>query len=66
MPKFKNVSPLGDLELPLVGRVVKRDEVIEVTAAQARHLAGQAGTWKPVRAQGNQGGGGSDEQGSEA
>jgi hypothetical protein len=48
MPKFKNVSPLGALDLPLIGRVVDRGEVIEVTAAQAKHLRGQTDTWKPV------------------
>lgn len=49
MAKFKNVSPLGALDLALVGRIVGRGEVIEVTAAQAVHLAGQEGTWEPVR-----------------
>jgi len=48
MPKFKNVSPLGALDLPLIGRVVDRGEVIELTAAQAKHLRGQTETWKPV------------------
>ncbi|WP_194521971.1 hypothetical protein [Cellulosimicrobium sp. JZ28] len=47
MRKFKNVSPLGALELPLVGRVVAHGEVIEVTPAQAVHLAGQA-DWEPA------------------
>ena len=50
MPKFRNVSPLGALELPLVGRVVERGEVISVTAAQAKHLAGQTDVWQPVKA----------------
>lgn len=45
--KFKNVSPLGALDLPLVGRVVGPGEVIEVSAAQARHLQGQS-DWVPV------------------
>ena len=47
MRKYKNVSPLGALELPLVGRVVAPGEVIEVTPAQAVHLAGQA-DWEPA------------------
>lgn len=46
--KFRNVSPLGALDLALVGRVVAPGEVITVTAAQAVHLAGQDGTWQPV------------------
>ncbi|QIK83109.1 hypothetical protein [Sanguibacter sp. HDW7] len=49
MPKFINVSPLGALDLPLLGRVVAPGEVIELTRAQARHLKGQA-DWKPVSA----------------
>ena len=47
MPKFINASPLGALDLPLLGRVVAPGEVIELTRAQARHLKGQA-DWKPV------------------
>lgn len=47
MPKFKNVSPLGALDLALVGKVVEPGEVIEVTSTQARHLEGQA-DWKNV------------------
>lgn len=48
MPKFKNISPVGDLELPLIGRVVEHGEVIEVSDAQAERLEGQEGTWEPV------------------
>lgn len=48
MPKFRNVSPLGALDLALVGRVVEPGEVITVTESQAVHLAGQEGTWEPV------------------
>ncbi|MFD6093652.1 hypothetical protein ACFWGN_16160 [Oerskovia sp. NPDC060338] len=47
MAKFKNVSPLGALDLALVGRVVAPGEVVEVSAAQARHLEGQA-DWQEV------------------
>lgn len=52
MPKFKNVSPLGALDLPLIGRVVDPGEVFEVSATQARHLAGQDDTWQPVTGRG--------------
>jgi hypothetical protein len=38
---FKNVSPYGDLDVPLLGRVVKAGEVFEVTPDQARGIAGQ-------------------------
>ena len=46
--KFKNISPLGDLDLPLLQRVVKAGETIEVNADQAIHLEGQSDTWEPV------------------
>ena len=53
MPQFKNVSPLGALELPLVARVVAHGEVIQVTPAQAAHLVGQA-DWELVDGDGEQ------------
>lgn len=56
MPKIKNVSPLGALEVPLLGRVVDADEVISVTAAQAAQLAEQTETWEPVKSGSNGGG----------
>lgn len=46
--KFRNVSPQGDLELPLVGRVVAFGEVIDVTKEQARLIQGQTDVWQPV------------------
>lgn len=52
--KFKNISPLGDLDLPLLQRVVKAGEVIEVSPEQAAHLEGQTETWQPIT---NQSGG---------
>lgn len=52
MPKFKNVSPQGALELPLLGRVVAAGEVIEVTPAQAKGLRGQDAIWRPVKGAG--------------
>lgn len=48
MPAFKNVSPYGDLDLPLIGRVVKAGETFEVTAEQAKALAGQDDNFQPV------------------
>jgi hypothetical protein len=62
--KFKNVSPLGALELPLVGRVVARGEVVQVTAAQAKHLTGQA-DWQPVKRAANTNGDTNPDQGQE-
>jgi hypothetical protein len=49
MPKIKNVSPLGDLDLPLIGRVVKSGEVFDVTDEQAVVLLEQPTNWaQPV------------------
>ena len=50
MPKFKNVSPYGDLDLPLVGRVIEFGEIFEVTDRQAKGLEGQLFHWEPVDA----------------
>lgn len=64
MPKFKNVSPLGALDLALVGKVVDPGEVIEVSAAQALHLEGQA-DWEAVAPKrGGRKGPGPDEAGA--
>ena len=36
--KFSNVSPLGDLDIPLVGVVVKAGETFEVRAGENAEL----------------------------
>lgn len=38
MPKIKNVSPFGDLDIPLLGRVVEAGQTVEVTDEQAAIL----------------------------
>ena len=38
MPKFTNVSPLGALELPLVGRVIAPGETVTVTASEKEYV----------------------------
>lgn len=48
--QFKNVSPQGDLDLPLVGRVIAAGEVFDVTPEQAELLAQQPAVWEPVKA----------------
>jgi len=48
MPSFKNISPQGDLDLPLVGRVIAAGEVFEVPANQAELLAAQPDVWQIV------------------
>lgn len=47
MPKIKNVSPFGDLDVPLLGRVVASGSITEVTDAQAEILLQQPDNWKP-------------------
>lgn len=53
MPKFKNVSSSGDLELPLVGRVVEAGEVFEVSDEQGLLLVDQPALWAPIVEKGN-------------
>lgn len=48
MSKFKNISPQGDLDLPLVGRVIASGEVFEATAEQATQLSAQPDLWQPI------------------
>lgn len=47
MPKIKNVSPFGDLDVPLLGRVVEAGSITEVTEEQAEILLQQPGNFKP-------------------
>lgn len=47
MPKIKNVSPFGDLEVPLLGRVFEAGSIIEVTDEQAEILLMQEDNFKP-------------------
>lgn len=49
MPKFKNVSPLGDLDVPTLRRIVAAGEVIEVPADVAEGFAGQPDVWAPIK-----------------
>jgi len=48
MPKLKNTSPLGALDVPLLRRVVEADEVFEVTEDQARVLLLQHDNYQPA------------------
>lgn len=41
MPKLKNVSPFGDLDVPLLRRVVQGGETVDVTDEQAERLLPQ-------------------------
>ena len=48
MPLLKNVSPVGDLDIPLLGRVVAAGEEFEVTAEQAGLLLPQEANFVKV------------------
>jgi len=47
--KIRNVSPLGDLYLPAIGREVAADEVFEVTNELGASLLEQPTNWAPVK-----------------
>jgi hypothetical protein len=38
MPTLRNISPYGDLDFPLLGRVITAGETFELTAEQAKHV----------------------------
>ena len=44
--KIKNVSPFGDLEVPLLGQVVEHGSIIEVSEEQAKILLQQEGNFQ--------------------
>lgn len=50
MPTLKNVSPYGDLDVALLGRVVAAGEEFEVTAAEAKQLGAPNENYEAVKA----------------
>lgn len=48
MPVIRNVSPLGDLDVPLLGRIVTAGEEIDVPKAAAELLLAQPDNFQPV------------------
>lgn len=46
--KIKNVSPLGDLDLPLIGRVVEYGEEFEVSDDIGEQIVAQETNWEWV------------------
>lgn len=48
MPKLRNTNPLGAIELPLIGRVLKAGEEFEVSDEQAARLLEQVGNYELV------------------
>ena len=50
MPQIRNISPIGDLDVPLLGRVVHAGEAVDVTDEQAALLLAQPMNYEPVKA----------------
>ena len=48
MPTIRNVNPIGDIDVPLLRRIVLRGETVEVTDEQAASLLDQPDNWQPV------------------
>lgn len=49
MAKFKNISPLGDLYIPVLGQEVAFGEAVEVGDEEiASSMRDQAGVWQEV------------------
>ena len=46
--QFKNVSPLGALDIPALGRIVDADEVFDVTDDDAEYFQAQAENFERV------------------
>lgn len=49
--KFRNVSSLGDLEVPVLGRVVRAGEVFEVPASIGESLKEQPDVFQVVKSE---------------
>lgn len=47
MPKIKNVSPFGDLDVPLLGIVFEHGTILDVSEEEARQLLQQEDNFKP-------------------
>jgi hypothetical protein len=49
MAQFKNISPLGALDIPALGRIVQAGEVFDVPADLADYIAGQPKNFEPYK-----------------
>jgi hypothetical protein len=52
MVRVRNVSPVGDLDSVLLGRVVAAGEVVEVSDEQGEALLEQPANWAAVTTKG--------------
>ena len=50
MPTIRNINPIGDVDVPLLRRVVARGESVTVTEDQAARLLDQTDNWTTVDA----------------
>lgn len=48
MPKFRNINPLGAVDVPLLGRVLEAGEEFDATDAQAALLSEQPTNYELV------------------
>jgi hypothetical protein len=48
MPKLRNVNPLGEVDVPILGRSLTAGEEFEVDDDTARLLLAQVGNYAPV------------------
>jgi hypothetical protein len=49
MARFRNVSPLGDLDVPALGLTIPAGDIVDVKDPEiSASFADQAGTWEPV------------------
>ncbi|WP_422934979.1 hypothetical protein [Sinomonas sp. P47F7] len=48
--RIKNISPYGELDVPLLGGVVEAGEILEVDPEHAEALLAQAENWEPADA----------------
>ena len=46
MAKLKNISPLGDLDVPVLGRTVKEGETVEISDDLVDGFKDQTSTWE--------------------
>lgn len=46
MATLKNISPLGDLEVPILGRIVKADESVEISDELVDGFKDQIAIWE--------------------
>lgn len=49
MAKFRNISPLGALDIPALGRIVEAGKVFEVEKGMVQHFADQTANFVQIK-----------------